>query len=539
LTPAVAAMRIILFLLASLLGMVEGGSSAFAHASLLQSMPADGDVLLEAPRRFVLTFNEPVSPVVMRLIDPDGVGSELSKVETHDEAVVIEAPPLKTGTHALSWRVLSADGHPVGGSIVFSIGAPSASTVPVQANPPPALVAAIWLARVLLYVGLFVGVGARFFVAWIAPRQPLPRSVEDTVDVCLAAGLVAAIASLGLQGLDALGADFPRLADARIWATALNTSYALTLGIAASALALALASRRVGSVPVKRGTTALAIFAVGLALAASGHASDAPPQTLTRPAIFIHGVCIAFWIGSLLPLSALARDSGTPAADALTRFSRIIPIPVALLVASGGLLATVQIAHVAALWTTVYGRIFDAKIMSVVVLLGIAGWNRFRLTPRVQAGESDGRRAIARSIAVETVFVAIILSLVATWRFTPPPRSLLAALPPLEPSFVHVMNAQLMANITITPGQSGPVKVAIAIESPELQPFPAKGVSLALVSPAAGIEPIHRAARQASDGNWSIDDLTIPRSGRWLLTVSILVTDFQETSLTTPVDLAR
>src|ERR1700732_2090983 len=148
---AVTAMRIILFLLASLLARVTGGSSALAHASLLHSTPADGNVLSEAPRSFVLTFNEPVSPVVMRLIDADGAGSELSKEETH--------------------------GEPVAGSIVFSIGAPSASTVAVQTNTPPALVAAIWLARVLLYVGMFVGVGGRFFVAWIAPGQPLPRSV--------------------------------------------------------------------------------------------------------------------------------------------------------------------------------------------------------------------------------------------------------------------------------------------------------------------------------------------------------------------------
>jgi copper transport protein len=446
---------------------------------------------------------------------------------------------LKTGTHTLSWRVISADGHPVGGSIVFSIGRPSASIAPVQTNTPPALMAAIWLARVLLYVGLFVGVGGRFFVAWIEQGRPLPRSVERTIDACLVSGLVATIVSLGLQGLDSLGVDFPRLADWSVWSTALKTSYALTLGIAAFALALALASRRVTGVAAMRGTSAFAILAVGLALAASGHASDAPPQTVTRPAIFVHGVCIAFWVGSLLPLAALIRNGSATAADSLIRFSRIIPIPVALLVASGGLMAVVQIDHIAALWTTAYGWIFDAKIISVVVLLGLAAWNRLRLTPRVQAGESGGHRAIVRSIVVETVIVAIILSLVAAWRFTPPPRSLYAVLPPLEPSFVHVMNAQMMANITIAPGQSGPVKVAIVIESPELEPIPVKGVSLAFTNPAAGIEPIRREARPASDGNWSIDDLTIPRSGRWMLTVTILITDFKETSLTTPVDFAR
>ncbi|WP_445500229.1 hypothetical protein [Microvirga sp. G4-2] len=32
----------------------------------------------------------------------------------------------------------------------------------------------------------------------------------------------------------------------------------------------------------------------GLALALSGHASAAPPQWLTRPSVFVHGMAAAF-----------------------------------------------------------------------------------------------------------------------------------------------------------------------------------------------------------------------------------------------------
>ncbi len=42
-----------------------------------------------------------------------------------DATLTIAVPPLPDGTHVLSWRVISADGHPVGGSLIFSIGAPS------------------------------------------------------------------------------------------------------------------------------------------------------------------------------------------------------------------------------------------------------------------------------------------------------------------------------------------------------------------------------------------------------------------------------
>jgi copper transport protein len=487
----------------------------------------------------VLTFNEPVSPIVVRLINPDGTGNDLSDVRAHDESVVIGAPSLKTGTHALSWRMISADGHPVGGSIVFSIGTLSASSVAVQTSTPPVLMAAIWLARVVLYLGLFVGVGGRFFAAWIAPAQPLPRSAERTIDGCLLAGLVGAVASLGLQGLDALGVNFERLADWSVWATALNTSYALTLAMAAFALVLALASSRVGSVLVRRGTTAFAILVVSVALAVSGHAGDAPPQTLTRPAIFIHGVCIALWVGSLLPLAALAREGGALAADSLTRFSRIIPIPVVLLVASGALLATVQVSHIAALWTTAYGWVFDAKITAVVVLLGVAAWNRFRLTPGVQAGDSGSHRKIVRSIAVETVLVTLILGLVATWRFTPPPRASALVVSQAEPIHFHVHGARAMADVSFTPGQVGPVSVSIAIQSGDFGPLDAKGVTLTLSNPTAGIEPTKREARHLDGVIWRIDDFTIPAAGTWTGKVDILITDFDQITLQEQFNVPR
>ena len=61
--------------------------------------------------------------------------------------------------------------------------------------------------------------------------------------------------------------------------------------------------RRLANAPagVARGLSAVAMAGVGLSLAASGHAASAPPQWLTRPAVFLHGVAVAYWIGALCP----------------------------------------------------------------------------------------------------------------------------------------------------------------------------------------------------------------------------------------------
>jgi copper transport protein len=55
----------------------------------------------------------------------------------------------------------------------------------------------------------------------------------------------------------------------------------------------------------------LALVGVGVALALSGHASNAEPRAISRPAVFVHAICMTFWVGSL-PLSLhCARRAAT------------------------------------------------------------------------------------------------------------------------------------------------------------------------------------------------------------------------------------
>ena len=62
---------------------------------------------------------------------------------------------------------------------------------------------------------------------------------------------------------------------------------------------------------------------VGLSLATSGHAATAPPQWLTGPAVFVHGVAVAFWVGALAPLLAMARKQNGELLPVLLQFSHV------------------------------------------------------------------------------------------------------------------------------------------------------------------------------------------------------------------------
>src|SRR5437016_796662 len=203
---------------------------AFAHASLVRSEPGDGAVVAQSPASLKLTFNEPVSQLARRIIGPDGNVIAPASVPAENTNVTIIPPSLRPGTHVLSWRVVSADGHPIGGSVLFAVGAPSAGAGSATPSPDtaPTVKAAIWAARLALYIGLFIGIGGAAFIVLIASARPLPVRVERWIAAAMAAGLVAAVLSIALQGLDAMALPLTQAWRPTVWATGLDTSYGVT-----------------------------------------------------------------------------------------------------------------------------------------------------------------------------------------------------------------------------------------------------------------------------------------------------------------------
>ena len=89
------------------------------HADRLR--PADGAIVQAAPKQFSLTFNEPVSPLVLKLVRPDGSSSPLDHYALEDATLVIDAPELaerhacavlagRLGRRPPGWRVAGVFG---------------------------------------------------------------------------------------------------------------------------------------------------------------------------------------------------------------------------------------------------------------------------------------------------------------------------------------------------------------------------------------------------------------------------------------------
>ena len=188
----------------------------------------------------------------------------------------------------------------------------------------------------------------------------------------------------------------------------------------------------------------------------------------------------------------------------------------------------------AALLTTDYGRIFLGQIVAVICLLGLAVLNRQRLTPML-GYQAAGARYLLRSIVGEIGLAIMILGLVATWRFTPPPRALAAS--SAEPVNMHMHTAQAMVAITVTPGAGRPREDEPVPDDRRLRGVESEGGNGHGCKPERWIEPIERRAVKETDGTWQVEALILPVPGRWRVRVDVLVSDFEKATLEDDIEI--
>jgi copper transport protein len=525
------------------LALLAAGGPAWAHAVLVETTPADGARLEAPPPDVRLRFNETVAPVSLRMLGPDGQALPLPDPVSENELLRIPLPAdLPPGSYVVSYRVVSADGHPVAGSVLFGVGAaPDAAVLHAEEDRQATQLASL-LVRALRYASLLAAAGGGLFLVLVLGRWS-PVNSRLRPGLCLLVGAAALITVLntGLAGAVLEDAPLSALAEARVWTTGTTStvgfSTAITLlSLIALALGLALEARSV------MGSILLLLGALGaaLSLAATGHAATAPPRLLSTPLVVLHGLAVAFWLGALWPLSVVLRTE--PAAEAariVRRFSGLAIAAVALLVVAGLLLSLFQIVEPQALASTTYGQIWVAKIACVLVLLLLAAFNRFRLTPALE-WNGDARWRLRGSVHTEIAVMVVILLLTVGLGSTPPPRvgdgHAHAAHEGHERHGEYPMTytAKAVAQnrtamIEVAPARAGQNRVTVRLTGPDGATLAAKEAVLEIALPDAGIEPITRPLTAAGDGSFTLDRLELPIRGRWSLRIDALISDFEKT----------
>jgi copper resistance protein C len=99
---------------------------ASAHTSLKSSNPAKGASLATAPPEIVLTFSEPVQVETgaVTVAGPGGAQWTVGQVAVAGPVVTAPVTPAgPAGQYTISYRVISADGDAVRGTVAFSLTA--------------------------------------------------------------------------------------------------------------------------------------------------------------------------------------------------------------------------------------------------------------------------------------------------------------------------------------------------------------------------------------------------------------------------------
>src|SRR5215475_14528712 len=100
---------------------------AYAHAMLVSEEPLADSVVATSPHRIRLVFSEQIEPTLatVSLVPSDGHAERLQVAgDPHDVDAIVApvASELAAGAHRVIWHIVSADGHPVGGSFLFWVG---------------------------------------------------------------------------------------------------------------------------------------------------------------------------------------------------------------------------------------------------------------------------------------------------------------------------------------------------------------------------------------------------------------------------------
>jgi methionine-rich copper-binding protein CopC len=166
-------------LMATLTGAVIFASPASAHAELLSTVPATAGQVGSAPAAVVLNFSEPPQGrySTIHSTGPDGQRRDSGPARVVNDAVTESLggsrPP---GKYVVDWRVISDDGHPVAGQLVFTASA-AGSALPARQTDAAAAKSSsnsAALVVVIVAVGIIALIGLFFVLRRLASGRASP-----------------------------------------------------------------------------------------------------------------------------------------------------------------------------------------------------------------------------------------------------------------------------------------------------------------------------------------------------------------------------
>jgi methionine-rich copper-binding protein CopC len=156
----------------ALLGLA---TPAFAHNALVSSTPAAESTVDATPATVTLTFDQPVQKGnglnTVSVRGPGDTGWKTGTVDVQSNIVTASLDELgPAGGYKITYRIVSADGHPVSGEVPFTLskeGNGTATATGPAENDGGGLPLWVWIAGAVVVLGVGLTVALR-----IGGKQP-------------------------------------------------------------------------------------------------------------------------------------------------------------------------------------------------------------------------------------------------------------------------------------------------------------------------------------------------------------------------------
>ena len=553
-------------------------AAASAHALLEGTTPERGADLRAAPSTVELRFSEPVEGSFgsVRVFSSEGEpleGLESFRPDGESSQLGVRLPPdLDDGTYTVTYRVISADSHPVSGGFVFSVGDPgsapaeSVSDLLDDTEAGTATKASATVARFLTYAatGLAVGVFAFALLVFLPAARRLEageqregaidafgRRARTLVLIAAGAGLLGGALGIVTQGAIAGGTSVWSALDTSVIADVLGTRFGtvwgireiawIVIGIAAITGPLWGRGRIVALVP------AFAFLLVAPSL--SGHASTYSPEWLLVPANITHVAAMSVWVGGVAALALGVRaatrklepaERSTLLSATLVRFSPIALASVIVLAATGTTQAVTYLESVADLWETGFGRAVAAKILLLGGLIAVGVIHRRRSLPLLRetavegASPGQGGRIAMRALRAELALFVAVLAATGILVGEPPPGSAADG-----PQSASATAGDVRLEVTVDPALRGSNEIHLYLFDAQdgTQYDEPKDVELHASVPSEEIGPIEVDLEKSGPGHYTAPDAVLSVPGTWELELSGRVSRFEDLTASVEIEI--
>lgn len=532
-----------------LAGLLLWAQPAGAHAVLVGSTPADGSRLTTAPATVTLRFDEPVGLDLGYLRVVDGSGNRVdtgSASHPNGDGTAVSVA-LKSGlgdsSYLASYRVTSADSHPIAGSIRFVVGngALIGNSGPGGSAPDqPAVSVLLATSHWLSFAGVGV-VGGSWLIFWLWPAGRRRTAIRRLIWTGWTAAVLGALGELLLQGPYAAGTGVgsafrPSLVDATLHA---DTGQLLSVRIALIGLLGGVLTLLFGRSDNRRpawAPEAAAVLGAGIVVtfAAAGHSRSADPRWLAVLVDALHLIAMIVWLGGLavLATAGLSRrteDDEDPAELAelsvgLPIFSRVALTCVATLAVTGTIQAWREIGALDAVTSTRYGQLVLIKVVLFGGLVGLG-----YLARRVLAAPAGGWSTLyrlRRTLLVELAVGIVVLAVTGVLISEPPGKVALAADRAKPRSSTVEVSAGSTAVVGIDPGVHGTVVITVRLDGGK----PASQVTATASLPAKQLGPIPVPLKATGTNSYSGSGVLLPVAGMWQVTVTVQTSQFDSST---------